>query len=264
MKKYFCPDFVFFIMISFFLFSLIGKAEPNARTEVGIFYEKQKLTSAANAKKFDQTVNTIKETGLKTRLITSAVFKENAAKAPGVYKRIYISLFSNLFTPEEYKWLAEYVKNGGLLICASPLSATDLNADGIYDKAERAKDRARRKNGDWPVHGIQAHSTVSLKTIKVISVCPLTQGFAQGVFPVKKGFMRNTRNGNATVVAEAEAVSRNNRKLNNAVLVSYRKLGKGACIYIAASPFSSGVEGVKLFKNCFSAQVFEWLVYEDD
>jgi len=151
--------------------------------------------------------------------------------------------------------MAEYVIGGGLIITSSPCFAVDTNENGTYDKEEMIKGKRKRKSYDWPQNGVFAHSATSIKTIKILFECPLTRGFSQGAVIDENGIMPWTKNKSAEVVVTADTIYKDKEDLYNLPLLTYKKSGKGAYIYIAYE------ENEKLFLNCFSNETFEWLIY---
>ena len=235
---------------------MICFAGQNTKIDIGILYDEANPGFEKDRKKIDKSIKEIEGAGLKTGKIKKNLFDEDMKDELSKYRRIYIPDAYILFSREEYKGMAEYVKNGGLLITSSPLFAIDANADGNYDKEEMIKEKLNRKNPGWPLHGVHAHSTAAIKMIKILFDCPLTRGFPPDLVFEEKGFMRCTKNKSAEMVVSADAVYKDKENLDNIPLLSYKKSGKGAFIYIA-------YEGNrKLFLNCFSNEVLDWLVYD--
>lgn len=239
-----------------FMVPFICFAEQNKKADIGILYDEQNPAFEKDRKKIDKSIKEIEGTGLKTEKFKTVLFNEDMKQELSRYKRIYIPDSYPLFTREAYQGMAEYVRNGGLLITSSPLVAVDANGNGAYDKEEMAKEKINKKNPEWPLHGVYAHSTAAIKTIKILFDCPLTRGFHAGTSFEEKGFMRCTKNKSAEMVVSADVVYKDKENLDNTPLLSYKKSGKGAFIYIA-------YEGnKKLFLNCFSNEVLDWLVYD--
>lgn len=234
--------------------SLFAVAEEK-KIEAGILYDESMASFTKAKKKLDDIITRLEQRGLKAEKVNISIFYPENRNMIFRYSRIYIHSSYVLFTPQVYQGMAEYAFNGGLLITSSPCFAVDTNENGTYDKDEFIKGKKKRKSYDWPQNGIFAHSSTVIKNIKILFDCPLTRGFEEGSVLEEKGTMPFTRNKSAEVVVSANTIYKGKEELYDLPMLTYKKSGKGAFIYI-------GYEGnEKLFLNCFSNETLDWLVY---
>ena len=165
------------------------------------------------------------------------------------YKRLYIASAYTLFSLKQLAGLENFIKNGGLVISSSGLNLIDKNMNFKYDKG----DKSLRKQGG--IAGIIRFATVKIENIKINITCPLTKGMEEGKIVAVNWMGGRVHNVNAEVLVCGDAVYQSKQKLKDMPIVTYKKIGKGAIIFLNV------LGDNKIFlKNSLSPLALEWLV----
>jgi len=194
-------------------------------------------------------------TGNEADLVSEDIFlPENRGKRDS-YKRILIPRIAIWFTPKIYEGMTEYVKDGGLLITNAAMSGR-INEDKQGAKSHFGK-------AGNPLVGVRGHSAVQMTKIMVKVNCPLTEGlsFDNWIDLETKPYGRRTTNRNATALIVSDSLYKG--KLFNQPFLTYKHLGKGACIYIVPAISTKSKYISLIFKNVLSSKTLEWLTAGD-
>ncbi|HDN84305.1 MAG TPA: hypothetical protein ENG47_00935 [Candidatus Aerophobetes bacterium] len=212
--------------------------------------------------------NAIKDLGYSPEWVSMDIFLPENKTERDKYKRIVISSAGIWFTPEMYEGMTDYVKSGGLLITNSSLFLVDANRNYKLDEEDTSI-----KNGFETV-GVYGHASVSMNKIKVEVACPLTEGLPIGEWIELKTSGRVTTNKSANVLIIAERYSKKwddpdykgwKPPKGNQPFLTYKHLGKGACIYIVPVLDRNSLKNKYLsiiLKNALSKKTLEWLTTE--
>ncbi|MDD5598510.1 MAG: hypothetical protein PHV82_11235 [Victivallaceae bacterium] len=191
-------------------------------------------------------------------LVNADIFLPENREKRDSYKRILITALACWFSPKMYEGMTEYVQNGGLLITNSELGMVTPNED--Y-KIEGSKSFGKSGN---PLVGVYGHSSAQMTKIMVKVDCPLTEGLHSGnwIDLETKSDGRSTRNSSAIVLIISDSIYKN-KPCPDQPFLTYKHLGKGACIYIVPGISTKSKYISLIFKNALSKKTLEWLTAGD-
>ena len=165
------------------------------------------------------------------------------------FKRIYISNAYSLFSQSHLTGIKDFAKNGGLVISSSGLCIVDKNGDFEYNKGDLL---LRRKGG---IAGVIKFSSVKIENIKIEASCPLTKGMEEGKIIKVNWNSGRTHNVSAEIIVSGDALYKNKWKFKNIPIVTYKKIDKGAIIFLNV------VGNRQIFlKNSITPLTLDWLV----
>jgi hypothetical protein len=165
------------------------------------------------------------------------------------FKRLYISDAYILFSQAHLDGIESFVKNGGLVVTLSGLCIIDKNEDFKYNKGDIL---LRKKGG---IAGVIKFSGVKVKAIKTEVLCPLTKGLEEGKI-IKTNFAAGrVHNVSAEVIVSAKATYGQKSIFKNMPIVTYKKMSKGAIIFLD----TSGPKQIFL-NNALTPLTLEWLI----
>lgn len=187
-------------------------------------------------------------------LVNADIFLPFNSEKRDTYKRILIPAIAFWFSPEMYNGMTEYVKNGGLLITNSIMNGIDEDAD--YNR-KGAKSFGKPGN---PLVGVFGISTVQMNKIMIKENSPLSEGLSSGdwIELETKTSGSQTQNRSATVLIISDSLYKNKPSRQQPFL-TYKHLGKGACIYIVPAISVKNRFVFSILKNALSKNTLEWL-----
>ncbi len=250
------------ILFVFFLFA--GNSFAEREKEIGVVeYKKFEVKDNATKPLFDA----ISSFGYSPEWVSMDIFLPENKTERDNYKRIVISATNVWFTPEMYEGMTNYVESGGLLITNSSLFLVDTNRNYKSDAGDTTF-----KDGFETV-GVYGHSSIYMTKFKVELACPLTEGIPVGEWLEleEKLSGKITTNKSATVLIIGERWSDRWEKPDykgwppkgNQPFLTFKHLGKGACIYIVPIIGSAKNKYISIIlKNCLSKKTLEWLTTE--
>lgn len=176
------------------------------------------------------------------------LLSENADKI-NKFKRIYISNAYSLFSQSHLAGIKKFAKDGGLVISSSGLCIVDKNGDFIYNKG----DLLLRRKGS--IAGVIKFSSVKIKNIKIKASCPISKGMEEGEIIKVNWNSGRTHNVSAEIIVSGDALYKNKWKFKNIPIVTYKKIDKGAIIFLNV------VGNRQVFlKNSIAPLTLDWLV----
>lgn len=178
---------------------------------------------------------------------------ENSEKIKN-YKRIYIPGYVYIFSQKMYDGMSSYISKGGLIITGNILGIIDSNEDYKYkyDEDEVVKN-------DNPITGLSGRAFIHLESIKFVGETPMTVDIAKDKDFPANGVADATHISSAVLVITGQGFYQKKTK-RDAIVLSYKKNGKGACIYF---PRVTSPEIAQVEKNIFSESVLNWLCEQD-
>ncbi|MCX6909927.1 MAG: hypothetical protein NTY01_18055 [Verrucomicrobia bacterium] len=198
----------------------------------------------------------IQQAGLTPETVDADIFLPQNRATRNRYKRLFIPGGSDWFTQAAYEGMAEYVRDGGLLITCSGLLLLDANANRRADEGEGITEFS--KNGFL---GVRAHAGATMRRLKVLQSCPLTAGLAtDGWITLETPLSgRDTLNRSAEVVIISDRTKRDQPDGEQPFL-TYKHTGRGACIYLVGQTSATPDKTfVLLLKNICSPATLDWL-----
>jgi hypothetical protein len=199
-------------------------------------------------------VTCVVESGFEPALIDETIFlKENRGKCAS-YKRILVPAIAHMFSSEMYEGMTEYVQNGGLLIInTSPLFMGSYNDS--FEKQPFGK-------LGFELVGVYGQSTGDITKMRILSLSPITEGLPanEWIALEPSAIGRLTKiTGNATEVVTADVLQKG-KPIGNRPLLTYKRTGKGVCIYFVPTINPVMDENLKaLLKNVLSDKTLKWL-----
>lgn len=205
---------------------------------------------------FKNWVNAIQQAGLAPETVDVGIFLPQNRAERNRFKRIVIPSSAERFTRAMYEGMNDYVRDGGLLITSSGLLLLDTNANYQADSSTVITDFAQNT-----FLGVRAHASATMRHIKVLQSCPLTDGLPPGEWirldPPCTG--RSTVNRSAEVIIVSDRF-KGDRPDGEQPFLTVKHYGRGACIYLVGQLGKTPDKTVvQILKNACSSATLEWL-----
>ncbi len=184
-----------------------------------------------------------KELKTKPDWVSMDIFSQKNKQQRDTYKRIFIPR-GIAFSPALIEGITDYVKNGGLLITNFALCLIDTNGDYRWDR--KTDKLFLRKDGGFELVGAYGHSNTKVNKIKIVKLCPLTEGLGVNKWINLETNLSGSKTANYSavpVVVSKQCNIKGKAGKASQPCVIYKRTGKGACIYI------NPVMGVNTLKN---------------
>jgi len=199
----------------------------------------------------------LRQAGLPITVVDVDLFLDYRKSERDTYKRLHIPEFAFTLTQDMYDGIADYVEHGGLLVLNNSYFQLDKEREYWLD----AKDK-RTWIPERSFLGVFGHRSPVLNRIKLLQACPLTQGLPIGrwIELQETSWARQTRNLSAEVIGQGNLLLRG--KDVKTVLLTYKKVGAGATIYLGPFLRAGALAEPSLRKmvgNVFSDETLSWL-----
>lgn len=239
------------VSIAFFSLSFVSIAESWER-EI-CFLSDDRYVKKNYQKRYERTeYKTLKTIYPKIEIVSFDTLIPENLSTLCVFKRLYISSAYPLFTKPHLEGLKAYAEAGGLIVTSSGLCVVDKNENFEHDE----QDQLLRRKGS--LAGVVKFSSAKIESFTVELASPLTRGLEEGKSVAVSWNTGRTINVSAEVLVHGAALYEQRVTLRKMPVVTYRKLGDGALIFLDAL----GEENIFL-KNAVSELTLEWLVARD-
>jgi hypothetical protein len=232
------------------IFSLITHSYAANRTKELCFLSDRRFKLVSFQKNLEKKQFSIIKTILPTteKKDFDILLPQNKEKLNN-FKRLYISDAYILFSQAHLDGIESFTKNGGLVVTLSGLCIIDKNEDFKYNKGDIL---LRKKGG---IAGVIKFSGAKVSAIKPEVSCPLTKGLEEGKI-IKINFVAGrVHNVSAEVIVSAKATYRQKSIFKNMPIVTYKKMNKGAIIFLD----TPGPKQIFL-NNALAPLTLEWLI----
>ncbi len=201
--------------------------------------------------------------GLSADFVDVDIFLPENKKQRQSYCRILIPSQAFHFTPVMYDGMADYVRQGGLLISNSNLLGIDQNGDRKFN-LEDGDTYWSGKRGHFNTLGVYGHSGATITNLTVEVECPLSTGLPVSTVLIPENPLRGrvTLNKSAEVIITGDGAYKE-QILRNRPMLSYKHIAHGACIYVNPDLLTQDHWMRQIAINCLSAQTLAWLTLQE-
>lgn len=207
----------------------------------------------------------LKSMGLSPQWVKPDIFFQINRETRDQYKRLYIPYGVYAFPLEAFEGMADYARNGGLLITNAPLCYVDRNEDERFEPA----------TGDYPlgaegelvsIFGASPGRVTGFSTAIAEVKGPISAGMTLGEAVPLKASGNIARNVKGVVHVSGMARVSATGKHFPAPLVIVTRSGRGSCVYVTFKFWENlgTFPADKLFENICGEAALSAFVYSND